>query len=123
MKDKRYESNMHYWHNREKFFGAKCQVCLGGSILANTLKVPIDKTINVDKDEDITEDLRNKLFAINYMRVGDFIEAYRILNNYCINIESEEDHILSDTPCEWNVYNPEPPLLMDAVKYLRAEGF
>jgi len=66
-KDPRYVVDMRRWHNP---ISGQCHVCLAGSILAKTMKYPVDRFVpQVLYGKDI---LDNKLMAIDCFRRGDF---------------------------------------------------
>ena len=81
-KDPNYIINMEYWQKETK--GKPCEVCLAGSVLAKTFKVPrvdiawLENVTGSKETSDklgIGEHLINKLKAIDYIRSGDLIMA------------------------------------------------
>ena len=77
--DRAYHLSMQWWHGRIKD-STKCHVCMAGAVLAKTCGADSREEI---KPEDCYEykGLKEGLYAINKMRVGDFNLAYdRLLN-------------------------------------------
>jgi hypothetical protein len=64
------------WHDAPDEEGGKCVVCMAGSVISCTLKVPRELTVTPD---DFSEGLSSKLHAIDCMRTGDVEEAYEVL--------------------------------------------
>lgn len=92
MADPRYKLNMGTWHEGRSFERA-CVVCLAGSVMACTLKVPVDHTAWLT---DFSYDVSRKLSAINDVRLGYIYDAYRnlgqpppvvcSLNSWCTSV-------------------------------------
>lgn len=69
-KDKRYKVDMGVWHMPYD----KCLVCLAGSVMANSLNVPVDCGLCVDPYDDqsgLPADVFKKLVALDLFRLGD----------------------------------------------------
>ena len=73
-KDYNYVINMDFWHAKEKG-DKRCEVCLGGSVLAKTFKYPLE---NATLD-DTCPRLLDKLHTINYIRRGNLVMALEYL--------------------------------------------
>jgi hypothetical protein len=71
----KYEINMQIWHQPDSD-DKKCYVCLAGSVLAQTCKVPWEtdgwENLISSKDE-------NKIYALNLFRVGEYEAALEYL--------------------------------------------
>ena len=69
-----YEVNMDRWHTQEE--DGICHVCLAGSVMAFSLDVPAEQTIDltdwIKKDPEIA----SKLIALDYLRIDAFTEAF-----------------------------------------------
>lgn len=78
--DPRYRINMNFWHVPKQ--GAPCVICLAGSILAKTINLPINQECSVwdEEDQSITKDNKNKLSAVNQLRLGNIGIALAKLN-------------------------------------------
>ena len=102
-KDPNYEINMRIWHTREDGH-AQCEVCLAGSVLAKTFNV--DRTYTADDDTLnglLTQDIMNKLHAIDCMRKGDLLTALWNLNlNEEYEVVKEINRIAY---CEDSIFN------------------
>jgi hypothetical protein len=68
-KDPRYELDMNLFHSP---IGDKCYVCLAGSVMARTLKLPPGENYIPDEFD---KDTFNKLYALDALRIGDLVEA------------------------------------------------
>lgn len=79
--DPRYEINMDEWHAP---VGSRCAVCLGGAVLAFSLKTPPMKYVNVIRRG---KAVRDKLFAIDYLRRGDVVLAAQCLGISDLRVE------------------------------------
>jgi len=91
-----YSIDMGRWHSRQSAYGEKlefCRVCLAGSVMAMTLKVPHDAEIEIDSKpfeidagvpvfdnlKDIPIETQRKLYAINDFRTGNVFGAMEFL--------------------------------------------
>jgi hypothetical protein len=72
--DDRYRIKMTSWHFPVKGF---CEVCLAGSVMANTLGCDIDRLLDPD---DFDEGLTSKLNSLDWFRIGNINEALLELN-------------------------------------------
>lgn len=66
----RYNFNVSYWHRPPMSDNDRCTVCVAGSIMANTLKAPIEECFSpliFDRKTEL------KLSMINLIRTGHFI--------------------------------------------------
>lgn len=76
-KDSRYRINMNMYHGTLWQESEKCPVCLAGAVMAKTLKTPIHE---MREPTDWPKGIREKLYAIDYLRVGDINSAADELN-------------------------------------------
>lgn len=115
----RYIENMEYWHHPK---GDRCAVCMAGAVMANTLRVPIEESVDPTHME---SDTLERLLAINDMRTGEMFNAYERLNG---RFPTPEDHyVLSEVKerirreavnafrADWSVYR-------EVVETLRKAG-
>jgi len=73
-KDSRYNLNMNHWHSGGSPNGERvCQVCMAGSVMAKTLKTPIEDYDDILDSNNPDSLFYNKLRAINSFRLG-FLE-------------------------------------------------
>ncbi len=70
--DDRYAIDMSTWHEPGDDADDRCHVCLAGSVLAKTIKLPLH-----DNAEDSFKGPAawDRLFALNSLRIGDVVEA------------------------------------------------
>lgn len=74
-KDKRYELNMDRIHSADQDDLKKCEVCMAGAIIAQTLGA--DSDLNLDFNEGTYhKDTPAKLSAIDSVRTGDLTDAF-----------------------------------------------
>jgi hypothetical protein len=73
--------NMANWWKKDKESGV-CEVCLAGAVMLNMpipeKFFPTTKYILLDPGQ-YSEDVRNKLKALNWLRVGEVLTAFEIL--------------------------------------------
>ena len=82
--DPRYKIDMGSWHEPN----GKCKVCAAGSVMAKTLKLPINvnsdyEGCHVETNEqnvDFDSDTERKLAAINSFRCGDMYDGFKKMN-------------------------------------------
>ena len=75
-KDSRYEVDMGTWHYGS---GAKCFVCLAGSVMAGTLGTDASESLVPGY---FSDDDRNRLHALNCFRAGDISYGLGLLGIY-----------------------------------------
>jgi len=76
-----YELNMGEWHlgAGDEEPGRPCQVCMAGAVMVLELNMPKERS--VEPGDMATSDYGRRMFAINSMRCGQFVNAYRQLHN------------------------------------------
>jgi len=118
--DPRYEVDMGVWH--EPFQDSTCQVCAAGAVMAQRLDVGINCSI---EPVNFNDDIRDKLFAINYLRRGNLHLAFGFLDLdlpdhleifYQIDIEYLNDLSYANR-AEWKLH------MQDLAGVLAAEGY
>lgn len=67
--------DMSSWVER---LNGKCAVCLAGSVMVSTLGVPLPEG-RYDEIVPMETQVRRKLYALNYFRCGEMLEAFRWL--------------------------------------------
>ena len=67
-----YDPQHPHWHSHSRT--APCKVCLAGAVIARSLAAPIDRTFT---PQCFKGDSTRKLEALDSMRVGKWIRAYR----------------------------------------------
>ena len=79
--DPRYVFDMSIWHDPMKVEGEDtvCSVCMAGAVMAMRLDAPIEKVVDPDNYQD-KGDLEFQLRAIDNLRSGDLVDAYRALH-------------------------------------------
>ena len=78
--DNRYDLYMNRWHDPGYHNpDDKCLVCLGGSVMAQTLEAPIDEDVRPGHYE---RAIRNKLYALDCVRLGNLHSA-ALMFKYC----------------------------------------
>lgn len=85
--DPRYRILMSEWH--EPLDSGQCAVCLAGSVMAQTIGLPIENSVDFS---DFDEHTQGRLCALNSLRCGGINEALKE-----VGIENQE--ILSDYAC------------------------
>ncbi len=83
LRRKNFSFNGGHWYTKEKASG-RCQVCLGGAILARSGAElsEYDGTCEAGPGaSDLPSDVTSKLWSINEMRIGDFSTAYAELSS------------------------------------------
>ena len=73
--DNEYELRMEFWHEYNHK-NDKCFVCLAGAVLSFSLSC--NREVNVELC-DFTPKVKDRLTAINSLRIGDVEEAFRLL--------------------------------------------
>ena len=88
-RSKKYVVDMGYWHvTDESKKNAKCQVCLGGSVLVKTLKVPLKQKFGHGTIEEMGSEVSSKIFALDQFRRGnigkalDYLGLYKVATKY-----------------------------------------
>jgi hypothetical protein len=118
--DPRYEVDMGVWH--ENILNSKCEVCAAGAVMAQRLDVGINCSI---EPVNFNDDIRDKLFAINYLRRGKLHLAFGFLDLdlpdhleifYQIDIEYLDDLSYANR-AEWKLH------MQDLAGVLAAEGY
>lgn len=83
---KGYEVDMSVWHAKPTVYtgdgkkveeAAKCAVCFAGSVMARTLKVKPDDSVELN---DFDNDTENKLRALESFRTGGIADAFTYLD-------------------------------------------
>lgn len=69
--DSRYVLNMKTWH--EVNSDNRCHVCLAGAVMAGSLNADIKDTLDIDDFSSVAD----SLYAINYIRMGEYTFALR----------------------------------------------
>lgn len=93
--DPKYEIDMGYFHQPiHDGTHPVCLVCLGGSVFAKTLEVPID----VHDISNFEKSMFRKMDCLDYLRRGRIRDAYRSLHNLF-----DEDDFPVDTLHEYGV--------------------
>ena len=82
MKDDRYSIYMGFWHSPITEENNKCNVCLAGCVMAKTLGA-----CHLIDLHPICFWKANKLYAIESIRVGDFVRALFYLSHFSNNEE------------------------------------
>lgn len=75
-RSRKYQVNMHFWHDPKALDSGKCAVCLAGVVLA--------KSLGYTPDEDTypslqPEKIAHQLIALDYMRNGEIQSATELL--------------------------------------------
>lgn len=90
--DKRYHIDMNQWHVpvrptqvEENVDEHTCMVCLAGAVMGQTLEVPLNYYASRISPR-FDSDTQCKLGAINYFRVGNLIDAFRLLSILDVSI-------------------------------------
>lgn len=79
-RSKKYAVNMGYWHAPENA-GTRCEVCLGGSVLAKSLKVPIyEQVLGCEIIDKFGDEIGNKIVSLDNFRRGNIGKALMNLN-------------------------------------------
>ena len=89
MRDSRYEIDMRVWHGPG--FTGKCKVCLAGSVLAKTVKLPIAIDYCTTRLDD---NIDNKLALLDEFRKGYFDSIGR-------------NDLTNAFSCQWDANNPQ----------------
>lgn len=83
-RDPNYYINMARWHFPRG--EDRCEVCLAGSVLAQSLGQPLNKPYHpvrdrtgYDLDSTGYDEVDNKMLALEYFRVGSFVNALRAM--------------------------------------------
>ena len=77
--DNRYKVNMSVWHGVKTTSTEKCEVCLGGSVIAKTLKHSISEEAEPETYSSMQyskNNLEGKLNALDCFRQGNIDEAF-----------------------------------------------
>lgn len=106
--DPAYELDMSEWH-RPFGFGAMCRVCLAGSVMAQTLGVPIDRECTPSTFEDETKrdygQLARYLLELDAVRGGMLDNSeltQELADKFNELVEETYDEIAGHSP--WHVY-------------------
>ena len=120
LKDDRYVINMETWHTT---FSNKCHVCLGGCVIAKTLKEPIYKNIYL---RFYSKKIIHIFLSINNFRSGEFNEM--LLNNEFFSASDDtykklrEDSLSFYRKPLWDDENPNPKAMRKYIKKLVSYG-
>ena len=75
-RSRKYKVNMGFWHRTAPGKKAKCEVCLGGSVLAKTLKVPFRQTLQTHEiGVEYGQDVGQKIIALDRFRRGQLMNG------------------------------------------------
>lgn len=89
----RYMPNSEQWHNST--IRSSCEVCLSGSIIARTFRIPPDTDIHPVLFSDVTF---HKLEAVDSMRSGDWWHAFVCVYDHFPNDAAEKLILALDIP-------------------------
>lgn len=71
-----YVEDMSVWHDPRE--DGTCHVCMAGSVMSQQMALPVTQQVRTNNIDDLPKDVAHKLFAIDLMRVGDMVGAYRM---------------------------------------------
>ncbi len=92
-----YRPNCVAWHSFDE--DGQCQVCLAGSLIAGTLQAPSNMTLTPHR---FASDTPRILEAVNYIRDGQWVMAYRRFHSRWPSSPTYERLNLLDTPSNSN---------------------
>ena len=128
-RDPNYYVSMGVWHTPSTVgFGDKerevCMVCLAGSLLAKSVKIPLQITYT---EMDTDRYVQNNMRAIDNARVGDFQNALYSMGVSAENVSKFEKKFYSQIKTPLVEYERDSKEfkknMKEAIEFLREEGY